>query len=75
MNDEYWIRRDGTKIKIDDMDIGYLRNTLKMIIRNSKIVRTYTFDVAPFSQSEVDAITGGNAVEDIEPYCDDYLWK
>jgi len=32
-------------------------------------------NVAPFSQSEIDAITGGNAVEDIEPYCDDYLWK
>ena len=32
-------------------------------------------NVAQFSQSEVDAITGGNAVEDIEPYCDDYLWK
>ena len=32
-------------------------------------------NVSPFSQSEIDAITGGNAVEDIEPYCDDYLWK
>ncbi len=32
--EEYWIRRDGTKIAVGDMDVDHLRNTLRMIIRN-----------------------------------------
>jgi hypothetical protein len=36
MKDEiYWTMKNGQKIKVDDMDINHLRNTLKMIIRNS----------------------------------------
>lgn len=31
----YWKMSDGSLISIDDMDINHLRNTLKMIIRNS----------------------------------------
>ena len=31
----YWKMRDGSSISIDDMDINHLRNTLKMIIKNS----------------------------------------
>jgi hypothetical protein len=31
----YWVKKDGDKINVDDMDITHLRNTLKMIIRNS----------------------------------------
>ena len=32
----YWKMRNGELISIDDMDINHLRNTLKMIIRNSQ---------------------------------------
>lgn len=31
---ETWTKLDGTKILVDDMSEGHLRNTLKMIIRN-----------------------------------------
>lgn len=37
-NEVYWTMKDGTKIKVDDMDIVHLRNTLKMIIRNNQRV-------------------------------------
>lgn len=32
----YWTMRNGNKISVDDMDITHLRNTLKMIIKNSE---------------------------------------
>ncbi len=32
----YWIQKNGKKIKVDDMSIEHLRNTLKMIIRNNQ---------------------------------------
>jgi hypothetical protein len=32
----YWKQLNGQLISVDDMDINHLRNTLKMIIRNSK---------------------------------------
>lgn len=36
MGQVYWTMRNGNKISVDDMDITHLRNTLKMIIRNSE---------------------------------------
>jgi hypothetical protein len=36
MNNIYWTMKNGQKINVDDMDITHLRNTLKMIIRNSQ---------------------------------------
>ncbi len=36
----YWTMRDGTKIDVDDMDINHLRNTLKMIIRNTNRIKS-----------------------------------
>ncbi len=35
-NTVYWTMKDGNKISVDNMDINHLRNTLKMIIRNSE---------------------------------------
>ena len=35
----YWKMRDGNLIDVDNMDINHLRNTLKMIIRNSQIAK------------------------------------
>jgi len=37
-NEVYWTMKNGQKIKVDDMDIVHLRNTLKMIIRNNQRV-------------------------------------
>jgi hypothetical protein len=31
----YWKMRNGKSISIDDMDVNHLRNTLKMIVKNS----------------------------------------
>lgn len=31
----YWKMRNGKLISVDEMDINHLRNTLKMILRNS----------------------------------------
>jgi hypothetical protein len=33
----YWITKSGTKINVDHMDLNHLRNTLKMLIRNSAV--------------------------------------
>ena len=35
VNPTYWKMRNGDLISIDDMDINHLRNTLKMIVKNS----------------------------------------
>jgi hypothetical protein len=32
----YWTMRDGKQIDIDEMSVQHLRNTLKMIVRNSQ---------------------------------------
>ena len=32
----YWTMKDGNKIDIDEMSISHLRNTLKMLVRNSQ---------------------------------------
>ena len=34
-NPIYWEQRNGVLISIDNMDINHLRNTLKMIVKNS----------------------------------------
>jgi len=32
----YWTMRNGNKIDIDEMDINHLRNTIKMLVRNTE---------------------------------------
>ena len=32
----YWTMKNGQKINVDEMSVEHLRNTLKMIIRNSE---------------------------------------
>jgi hypothetical protein len=32
----YWTMRNGEKIDIDEMDVNHLRNTLKMLVRNTE---------------------------------------
>lgn len=39
MEKVYWTMADGRQINVDDMELSHLRNTLKMIIRNSKKVK------------------------------------
>ena len=50
----YWTMKDGKRIDIDHMDILHLRNTLKMIVRNSNKVSTFQLngDIAQYSIEE-----------------------
>lgn len=41
----FWTKKDGSKIDVDLMDINHLRNTLKMIIRNSSKVKKPKFQL------------------------------
>ena len=44
----YWTMKNGQQISVDDMDVDHLRNTLKMIIKNSQKKQTkpkYEFEV------------------------------
>lgn len=36
IHEEYWTKRDGTRIAVGDMDVEHLRNTLRMIIRKRR---------------------------------------
>lgn len=47
----YWTTKNGTKINVDEMSIGHLRNTLKMIIK-SKSVHTFTRSKDSFLNKE-----------------------
>jgi hypothetical protein len=37
-NDEVWTTRDGRKIKVGDMDVTHLRNTLRLILRHRRLM-------------------------------------
>ena len=36
MKDEIWTMKDGTKIAVNDMSEGHVRNALRMVIRNHR---------------------------------------
>ena len=48
--------RNGDLISVDDMDINHLRNTLKMIIRNSKCVPKQDNFLANFMEEAIQEI-------------------
>jgi hypothetical protein len=54
----YWTTKKNEKIDIDEMSIEHLRNTLKMIVRQSKSVPKNcphnTNDAIAFSDEEVE---------------------
>ena len=52
----YWEMRDGRLISVDDMDLNHLRNVLKMIIRNHKVLQT-------ISKPKVDFKLNGDMAE------------
>ena len=57
----YWTMKNGQQISVDDMDIDHLRNTLKMIIRNTQKKQTkpkHQFKV----NGELASIDADNAV-------------
>ncbi len=57
----YWVTKTGKQIKVDDMSIEHLRNTLKMLIRNSSTI-TKTIEInGDIAQSMID-----------DGYLDDY---
>jgi len=43
----YWTQRNGQQINVDHMTVDHLRNTLKMIIRNSKPINVKVKDSTP----------------------------
>lgn len=36
--DQYWTMKDGKKIAVGDMSVDHLRNTLRMLIREDRII-------------------------------------
>lgn len=36
MKEEYWTKRDGTKVAVGEMDVDHLRNALRMVIRTAR---------------------------------------
>ncbi len=63
----YWTMKNGNKIDVDQMTESHLRNTLKMIIRNSD---KYIND--EYEKARDKAIKNQ---KDLTPFCDDRLWK
>ena len=61
----YWTMKNGKKIDIDQMTKDHLRNILKMIVRNNDINNK-------FEEYRKSAI---KEQQNLEPFCDDYLWK
>lgn len=55
-NPVYWKMRNGELISVDDMDINHLRNTLKIIIRNSKRVPKQDNFLANFMEEAIQEI-------------------
>ena len=68
-DDIYWTMKNGQKIKVDDMDIVHLRNTLKMLIRNQK-----TVVVAPRRQSKFE-LNGDIAQMSIDSAIDNEIFE
>ena len=52
MKKVYWTMKDGNKIDIDRMSIEHLRNTLKMIVRQS-----LNYSNLSFTEEEIKKIT------------------
>ena len=63
----YWTMKNGNKIDVDQMKESHLRNTLKMIIRNSD---KYIND--EYEKARDKAIKNQ---QDLTPFCDDRLFK
>lgn len=58
----YWTTKTGEKIDIDKMSLSHLRNVLKMIVKNNnKINNTCPHNI--------------QQAQELEPYCDDWMWK
>ena len=64
----YWTMKDGKKIDVDEMTESHLRNTLKMIIRNSE---RFTIN-EEFERYKNERIRD---LKNDEPYAFDYRWK
>jgi len=60
MEKVYWTMRDGKQIDIDEMSVTHLRNTLKMIVRNSQKRKKTEFKL------------NGDVAEDFNSSWDDY---
>jgi len=68
-NKVYWTQNNGVKIDIDTMDIQHLRNTLKMIVRNSK--RVIKPKRIPSSECNITKRFEDEAINHMQPDYDD----
>ena len=59
----YWTMKNGGKIDIDQMTESHLRNTLKMIVRNSD-----KYINEEYEKAKDKAI---KSQQDLTPFCDD----
>ena len=55
--EEYWTKRDGTKIAVGDMDVDHLRNVLRMLIRVRR--RTVAREMKAILSEALDSMTEG----------------
>ena len=70
-NTVYWTQSNGVKVDIDTMDIQHLRNTLKMIVRNSNKVTVRPKRI-PSSQCNITKRFEDEAINHMQPdYGDD----
>ncbi len=71
-NKVYWTQSNGVKVDIDTMDIQHLRNTLKMIVRNSKRVITKPKRI-PSSKCNITKRFEDEAINQMQPDYDHNL--
>ena len=64
----YWVTKTGDRIDVDKMSVEHLRNTLKMIIRQT----TRTNSNCPHN---IEQAQSNDFQDNSEPYSEDYLWK
>jgi hypothetical protein len=54
MEEEIWVCRDGRRLRVGEMSLEHLQNTLRMIIRAKRTTKALTQALKDLSQSYED---------------------